>query len=112
MRAHDLTQKSIILPLRLGHAKLDNTSFTENNFGVKTMEKSTCLPCPDARERAGPVFPPPPHSVGEEETHSQAQRARARRDKCLPSCPNNFKMRKMRPRNKKGYPRVARVPTR
>ena len=27
-------------------------------------------PCPDARERAGPVFPPP---VGEEET--QAQRA-------------------------------------
>ena len=31
--------------------------------------------CPDARERAGPVFPPPP----QEET--QAQRARARRDK-------------------------------
>ena len=30
---------------------------------------------PDARERAGPVFPPPP----QEET--QAQRARARRDK-------------------------------
>ena len=30
--------------------------------------------CPDARERAGPVFPP----VGEEET--QTQRARARRD--------------------------------
>ena len=30
--------------------------------------------CPDARERAGPVFPP----LGEEET--QAQRARARRD--------------------------------
>ena len=35
--------------------------------------------CPDARERAGPVFPPPPHCVGEEET--QTQRARARRDK-------------------------------
>ena len=35
--------------------------------------------CPDARERAGPVFPPPPHSpVWGEET--QAQRARARRD--------------------------------
>ena len=33
------------------------------------------MACPDARERAGPVFPP----VGEEET--QAQRARARRDK-------------------------------
>ena len=55
--------------------------------------------CPDARERAGPVFPPPPQGLsrlkkreqdararessaqpqGEEET--QAQRARARRDK-------------------------------
>ena len=31
------------------------------------------LGCPDARERARPVFPPPP----------QAQRARARRDKYL-----------------------------
>ena len=37
-----------------------------------------CTGCPDARERAGPVFPPP--CVGEEET--QAQRARARRDNC------------------------------
>ena len=38
------------------------------------------LTCPDGRERAGPVFPPP-GPVGEEET--QAQRARARRDKFL-----------------------------
>ena len=28
--------------------------------------------CPDARERAGPVFPPPPHG-GEEETQAQSR---------------------------------------
>ena len=43
-----------------------------NNYIVSTYMCS----CPDARERTGPVFPPPP-PVGEEET--QAQRARARR---------------------------------
>ena len=24
----------------------------------------SCARCPDARERAGPVFPPPPHVMG------------------------------------------------
>ena len=48
------------------------------NFELKRLKLKLDIACPDARERAGPVFPPPP-CVGEEET--QAQRARARRDK-------------------------------
>ena len=54
------------------------------NIGTIPQNMATC--CPDAREHAGPVFPPP---LGEEET--QAQRARARRDKatCLPILSSN-----------------------
>ena len=71
-------------------AELTVSSVT-TSYILKILHE-TATSCPDARERAGPVFPPPP--VGEEET--QAQRARARRDKATSTAELPVAMRGVR----------------